>query len=157
MKKTEKELYALEIKNVKSLNASYDEIIHAIETTEDANIVFQDKDNSVIVALVNTYHACLAIGSENWCIASVYYGGSPGEGFWEFYDGPEDRRQYIVWTMNHPSEDYQMVGCTTNESLNNFYCAYNFPNMPFNMDNFIKNVPVLSKEMFFGNDKFRKQ
>lgn len=151
----EEALYAMEIKEVKSLNASYDEIIAAIERTDNANIVFADKENQVIVALVNTFHACLAIGSENWCIASVYYGGSPGESFWEFYDGPKDRRQYIVWCLNYPNDDYKMVGCTTNESLNNFYCAYNFPNMPFSMENFIKNVPSLKREMFFNNDRFR--
>lgn len=152
----EKALYAMEIKDVKSLNASYDEIINAIERTEDANVIFADKENSVIVALVNTFHACLAIGSKNWCIASVYYGGSPGENFWEFYDGPLNRRQYIVWCLNYPNEDYQMVGCTTNEDTKDFYCAYNFPNMPFNMENFIKNVPSLNTEMFFNNDRFRQ-
>lgn len=148
-----------EILNVKAMQSNYKEILAAVEKTQDAHIVFKDDENEVIVALIDNFHASLAIGSENWCISSVYYGGAtPGSYFWDWYVGEKktpDRRQYFVWALKHPSDDYKLVGTTTNESENEFYCAYNFPNSPFNMESYIKSVPALKREMFFNNDALR--
>jgi hypothetical protein len=155
----EKDWRSREILDVKSMNAGYKEVLAAIEKTNDAHIVFKDENAEVIVAIIDNFYASLAIGSENWCISSVYYGGTPGDYFWDWYVGmgkaKSDRRQYFVWNFKHPSDDYKLVGCTTNESLNNFYCAYNFPNYPFDMEYYIESVDVLKREMFFNNDNLR--
>lgn len=140
---------------VKAMQKGYADVLKAIEDTLDAHIVFKDDENEVIVALIDNFYPSLAIGSENWCISSVYYGGTPGSHFWHWYVGGEDRRQYFVWNFKHPSPDYQLVGTTTNEKGNDFYCAYNFPNSPFSMENYIKSVPALKREMFFNNDVLR--
>lgn len=151
----EQEWRQREILNVKSMTVGYAEIIQAIERTEDAHIVFQDPEKQIIVALIDNFNASLAIGSENWCISSVYYGATPGSYFWQWYVGEKDRRQYFVWNLMHPSDDYKLVGTTTNETGNNFYCAYNFPNYPFDMERFINSVNGLKREMFFNNDSLR--
>lgn len=148
-----------ELLDVKSMKTDYAGVLAAIEKTPDAHLVFKDDTAEVIVALIDNFHASLAIGSENWCISSVYYGGSPGINFWDWYVGlngrTPDRRQYFIWNFKHPSEDYQLVGCTTAEKENKFYCAYNFPNSAFSMENYIKSVPALKREMFFNNDALR--
>lgn len=144
-----------EILNVKAMTASYEEILEAIKNTPDAHIVHQNDEKQIIVALIDNFDASLAIGSENWCISSVYYGSTPGNYFWQWYVGEKDRRQYFVWNLQHPSDDYKLVGTTTNESGDNFYCAYNFPNSPFSMESYIRSVDGLKREMFFNNDALR--
>lgn len=154
-KEHEQDLKNREIIPVKSCNATYQEIIEAIQKTPDAHIVFQDPEAERIIALIDNYHASLAIGSENWCISSVRYGGyTPGEYYWNWYVGGKDRRQYFVWNLKHPSPDYRLVGTTTNESQDNFYCAYNFPNMSFSMENYIKQNKF-DRALFFNNDALR--
>lgn len=155
----EQEWREREILSVKAMEVGYATVLEAIQNTADAHIVFNDAENEVIVALIDNFHASLAIGSENWCISSVYYGGTPGNYFWDWYVGfgpsKADRRQYFIWNFKHQSDSYKLVGCTTNESGNNFYCAYNFPNSAFDMEMYIDSVDALKREMFFNNDALR--
>jgi len=151
----EKDWRSREILDVKNMVVGYQQVLEAIAKTPDAHIVFQDENAEIIVALIDNFMSSLAIGSINWCISSVYYGSTSGDYFWQWYVGDKDRRQYFVWNFKHPSDDYKLVGCTTNESVGDFYCAYNFPNYPFSMESYVKSVKDLKREMFFNNDALR--
>ena len=92
----EKDWRSREILDVKAMRKGYKETLAAIEATTDAHVVFSDEENEVIVALIDNFYPSLAIGSENWCISSVYYGSTPGSYFWNWYVGEKNRRQYYV-------------------------------------------------------------
>jgi len=148
-------LYSIEVHPVKNQELGYKETLDELKKVKGVTIVYNDDDLQRIVAKINTYDASCRIGSKNWCISSVIYGGSLGNAngimYWNMYLGDHDHRQYFVWDFKQPKEEWVLVGTTTNENMNSFYCAYNYYNRAFSMEDYIKDNDW-DRSLFFNND-----
>ena len=151
-------LRGIEVHPVKNLTANYQETVEELEKVDGVTIVYKDDEAERIVALIDHYNASVRIGSRNWCIASVTYGGSLGNAngvnYWWAYLGDKDHRQYFVWDFKQTEQRWQLVGTTTDEKENKFYCAYNYPNMAFSMEAYIEENGW-DRDIFFNNDERR--
>jgi len=148
-------LYSIEVHGVKKQQLGYKETLKELKNVNGVKIVYFDDELERIIAKINTYDASCRIGSKNWCISSVIYGGSLGNAngirYWNMYLGNHEHRQYFVWDFKQPKEEWVLIGTTTDESHNNFYCAYNYYNRAFDMETYIEENDW-DRAMFFNND-----
>lgn len=149
-------LRSIEVLPVKRQELNYENTLAELKKVEGVTIVHEDADLERIIAKIDTYNASCRIGSRNWCISSVIYGGSLGNAngihYWNVYLGNPDHRQYFVWDFKQHSSEWVLVGTTTDEANNEIYCAYNYPNRGFSMENYIKDNNW-DRNMFFNNDE----
>jgi len=158
IKKTDKDLeylYSIEVHNVKSQKIGYEETLNELKKVKDLKIVYTNDESKRIIAKIDTYNASCRVGSKNWCISSVIYGGSLGNAngimYWGMYLRNVDNRQYFVWDFKQTDEEWILVGTTTDEKNKSFDCAYNFYNHSFSMEKYIKDNDW-DRMLFFNND-----
>jgi hypothetical protein len=148
-------LYSIEVHPVKNQELKFEATLNELKKVEGVTIVYKNENEQRIIAKIDSYDASCRIGSKNWCISSVIYGGSLGNAngimYWNMYLGDHDHRQYFVWDFKQPKEEWVLVGTTTNENMNSFYCAYNYYNRGFNMEDYI-DENNWDRSLFFNND-----
>jgi len=149
-------LREIEVHPVKDQQMNYLDTLTELKKVNGVHVVYENEDETRIIALIDNYDASVRIGSKNWCISSVIYGGSLGNAnginYWNMYLRNPDHRQYFVWDFKQSSEEWVLVGTTTNEIENNIYCAYNYPNRSFSMENYIQENNW-DRSLFFDNDQ----
>ena len=148
-------LRSIEVTGVKYQQFDYAQTLDALKVVNGVTIIYEDNELQRIVAKIDSYDASCRIGSKNWCISSVIYGGSLGQAngimYWNLYLGNQDHRQYFVWDFKQLAPDWVLIGTTTVESKNKFYCAYNYPNCSFDIEKYIADNNW-DRSLFFNND-----
>jgi hypothetical protein len=84
---------------------------HKIQSTEFSKVVYEDLENSIIVARIGEFIDSYYLGSYNWCISK-----DGGIDSWKQYVETEGNVQYFAWDLKREKSDpLHQVGVTVKQ------------------------------------------
>lgn len=103
--------------------SNYDSVIQVLtETPELYEVVFDDKENEIIIAKIKKYEGSKLIGSNNWCIVNQ-------ASMWSRYTSDVPRNQYFVWNFGLELSDPKYFTAYTVDMNNMITSAFDFNNV----------------------------